>query len=242
MDIKNVLVLIPARGDSKRIPKKNIRILNGKPLIQHTIDYAAQSPIATRIIVSTDSQEIADISIKCGAESPFLRPKEISEDATSDYPVVEHCLNYLQLEDGWVPEVVIFLRPTQPYRIKGEIEKAIEILNKNKDIDCVRTTQPVCYPPQWMKKINKESLIEPFHVDMSEYQYTRSQELPQTVFCDGYVDAIRMDSLNKFKKIVAGNVYAIHRDNIYFIDIDDEKDWEYAEYIFENKLKCANEK
>ena len=88
-----------------------------------------------------------------------------------------------------------------------------------------------------MKKINEESLIEPFCENVSEYQCTRSQDLPRTVFCDGYVDAIRTSSLNKFKKIVAGNVNAIYRDNIYFIDIDDKKDWEYAEYVFKNKLK-----
>ena len=83
-----------------------------------------------------------------------------------------------------------------------------------------------------MKTINQESLIEPFHPDMKKYQYTSSQELPKTIFCDGYVDAIRVESIKKYKKLIAGNVYAIHRDNICFIDIDDEKDWEYAEYIF----------
>jgi len=228
----NVLVLIPARGDSQRIPNKNIRILNGKPLIQYTIDYALKETTDARVIVSTDNNNIAKVAMQCGAESPFLRPKDISGPETPDYPVVEHCLKYLQQEDQWEPEILIFLRPTQPYRIKGEIQKSIEILNKNNNIDCVRTTQPVCYSPYWMKKINEESLIEPFCEDVNEYQYTRSQDLPRTVFCDGYVDAIRVSSINKYKKVIAGNVYALYRDDIYSLDIDDEKDWEYAEYIF----------
>ena len=226
----NILLLIPARGGSQRIPKKNINPLLKKPLIQYTIDYALKSKIDARIIVSTDNQEIANIAEYCGAEVPFLRPQNISQDATPDYPVVTHCLDYLQ-EDGWTTDIVVFLRPTQPYRINGEIEKAIEILNNNKSIDCVRTTQTACYPPYWMKTINKKSLIEPFHPDMNKYRSTRSQELPKTVFCDGYVDAIRVESIKKYKELFAGNVYAIHRDDIYFIDIDDEKDWEYAEYI-----------
>jgi len=227
----NILLLIPARGGSKRIPNKNIKFLLDKPLIQYTIDYALKSTIEARIIVSTDNQEIANIARQCGAEVPFLRPQSISQDGTPDYPVVTHCLDHLQ-EEGWTTDIVVFLRPTQPYRINGEIEKAIEILNNNKSIDCVRTTQPVPYPPYWMKTINQESLIEPFHPDMKKYQYTSSQELPKTIFCDGYVDAIRVESIKKYKKLIAGNVYAIHRDNICFIDIDDEKDWEYAEYIF----------
>ena len=229
---KNVLILIPARGGSKRIPRKNIRKLNGKPLIQYTIEYALQAELNARIIVSTDDMEIAEVSRQYGAETPFLRPNEISEDETLDYPVVAHCLDYLEREDMWVPDIVVFLRPTQPFRIKGEIEKAIEILNKNSTIDYVRTTQPVCYPPYWMKRINSNSLIEPFHDDMEALQYTRSQDLPNTVFCDGYVDAMRVSSLINYKKMFAGKVYAMHRDEIFFIDIDDEKDWDYAEYIF----------
>ena len=227
----NILILIPARGGSKRIPRKNIRILHGKPLIQHTIDYALQAEINARVIVSTDDQEIAKIARQHGAEVPFLRPDYISTDAASDYSVVEHCLNHLKKEK-YFPDVLIFLRPTQPYRIQGEIEKALEILNNNENIDCVRTTQPVRYSPYWMKKINQESLIEPFHLDMAEHQYSRSQDLPSTVFCDGYVDVFRVNTIIKHRKMAGNNVYAIHRDGIYFIDIDDEKDWEYADYVF----------
>jgi len=233
---KNILILIPARGGSKRVPRKNIRRLNGKPLIQYTIEYAKQANINARIIVSTDDREIAKISEECGAEVPFLRPKEISEDRTPDYPVVRHCLDFLKKKDEWSVDIVVFLRPTQPFRINGEIEKSIEILNRDTSIDCVRTTQPVCYPPFWMKKINNNSLIEPFHSDMKAYQSTRSQDLPTTVFCDGYVDAMRVSSIIKYKAMVPGNVYAMHRDDIYFIDIDDKKDWDYAEYIFK-KIK-----
>ena len=83
----NILLLIPARGGSKRIPNKNIKFLLDKPLIQYTIDYALKSTIEARIIVSTDNQEIANIARQCGAEVPFLRPQSISQDGTPDYPV-----------------------------------------------------------------------------------------------------------------------------------------------------------
>ena len=111
-----VLGIIPARGNSKRVPKKNIKNLDGKPLICHTIDAAISAKIIDRLIVSTDNEEIAKISNDYGAEVPFLRPADIAEDHTPDQPVFEHVLNKLYEDNNYKPDVVLNLRPTSPFK------------------------------------------------------------------------------------------------------------------------------
>jgi CMP-N,N'-diacetyllegionaminic acid synthase len=226
--------MIPARGGSKRIPNKNIKILDGKPCIQYTIECAKEAGIS-RIIVSTDSPQIAEIAKRFGAEIPFLRPAELSGDRVLDFPVVEHCLDFLEEHENWVPDLFIFLRPTMPMRKSSEITKCLEILELNSAVDCVRTTCPVPYPPYWMKRINEEGLLEPFCEDMRPYQYTRSQDLPETIMCDGYVDVCRVAAIRKYRQIVAGNILACHQKDRNFVDLDEDKDWLYAEYLMKNK-------
>ena len=108
----NVLGVIPARAGSKRVPGKNIRLLNGVPLLVYSIRAAKQSSRISRIIVSTDDPGIAEISKKAGADVPFLRPEALSQDTTPDKPVLQHALNHIKYEEGTVPDGVVILRPT----------------------------------------------------------------------------------------------------------------------------------
>src|SRR5688572_24739345 len=133
-----VLALIPARGGSKGIPRKNIRSFAGYPLIAWSIAAAKQSELVTRVIVSTDDEEIAKVAREWGAEAPFLRAAEISQDKTTDLPVFEHALKWLEDVEGYRPDIIIQLRPTSPIRPKGMVDEAIRILQNNKDADCVR--------------------------------------------------------------------------------------------------------
>src|SRR5215217_5248674 len=111
-----ILALIPARGGSKGIPRKNIRHFAGYPLIAWSIAAAKQSEFIMRVIVSTDDEVIAAMARECGAETPFLRPAEFAQDKTTDLPVFEHALNWLGENEGYHPEMVIQLRPTSPIR------------------------------------------------------------------------------------------------------------------------------
>ena len=224
------LAIIPARGGSKRIVNKNIRILAGKPCINYTIECAKQAGIS-RIIVSTDSEEIAEISRNCGAETPFIRPKELAEDHVLDFPVVEHCLNFLENKEGWVPDLLVFLRPTMPLREPKEIVECLQLLKSRSDIDSVRTSCPVPYPPYWMKRRTKKGLLVPFCEEVKAYQYKQSQDLPETVMCDGYVDVSRISSIRKYKQVVAGKILSYFRKNQFQVDLDEEKDWQYAEFL-----------
>ncbi|MDO9301125.1 MAG: acylneuraminate cytidylyltransferase family protein, partial [Anaerolineales bacterium] len=135
-----VLVLIPARGGSKGIPRKNIRLFAGYPLIAWSIAAAKQSELVTRIIVSTDDEEIAAVAHEWGAETPFLRPAEFAQDKTTDLPVFEHALKWLDAErlEGYRPDVIVQLRPTSPIRPRTMVDDAIRILLEHADADWVR--------------------------------------------------------------------------------------------------------
>src|SRR3989344_749868 len=111
-----ILALIPARGGSKGVPGKNIRLLAGAPLIAHSIRAAQESNYIDRVIVSTDDEKIAEVARIYGAEVPFLRPKEFAQDLTPDYPVFEHCLQWLAANENYRPDIVVHLRPTGPLR------------------------------------------------------------------------------------------------------------------------------
>jgi CMP-N-acetylneuraminic acid synthetase len=110
------LALIPARGGSKGIPRKNIKSFAGYPLIAWSIAAAKQSSLVTRVIVSTDDEEIAAVAREWGAETPFLRPDELAQDKTTDLPVFEHALKWLEDVEGYRPDIVVQLRPTSPFR------------------------------------------------------------------------------------------------------------------------------
>ncbi len=140
-----ILALIPARGGSKSIPGKNIKPLAGYPLIAYSIAAGKAAQRINRVIVSTDDQEIAAIASRYGAEVPFLRPTEFSQDNTPDLPVFQHALAWLAKEESYHPEIVVQLRPTSPFRRTWHIDNAVDLLLENPDADAVRT---VCLPFQ----------------------------------------------------------------------------------------------
>lgn len=131
METKNnisIVAIIPARSGSKRLPEKNIKLLNGKPLIAYTIEAARKSKYLDRIIVSTDSKEIASIAEKYGAEVPFIRPKYLATDRTPGISVVKHLANWLIKNEEYKPDVMVILQPTSPLRKTEDIDNAIELL------------------------------------------------------------------------------------------------------------------
>lgn len=123
-----VLALIPARGGSKGIPRKNITPLGGKPLIAWTIEAARAASAITRVVVSTDDAEISDVARAHGAEVPFLRPGDISDDAAPALPVIRHALHALQTLDGWTADAIAYLQPTSPFRDGQHIDDAVALL------------------------------------------------------------------------------------------------------------------
>ena len=131
-----VLAIIPARAGSKGLKNKNIKLLNGKPLIAYTIMQAKKSELISKIVVSTDSDEIATISKQYGAEVPFIRPKEFSYDNSLTYDVVQHCIDFFNDRQD-IYDIILLLQPTTPFRPFTTIDKAIEILLNDKSFDSV---------------------------------------------------------------------------------------------------------
>lgn len=228
-----IISLIPARGGSKGIPRKNIKLLNGKPLIGYTIDASNNSKMIDRTIVSTDDKKIANISIDLGAEVPFMRPAALAEDNVLDFAVIEHALDYLINVEKSQPDILVYLRPTMPTRSSIEIDEVINRLLQDEKADCVRTTRPVVYPPYWMKKINSSGYIEPYDEHVFPFAMKRRQDLPNVVICDGYVDAARVKSILQKNEFPPGKKLSFYRENIPFIDIDTMEDWDYCNYFFQ---------
>ena len=138
-----ILCLIPARSGSKGISNKNIRLLNNKPLLTWSIEQAKNCKHNMKIIVSTDSEEYKTIALKWGAEVPFLRPKEISKDLSTDYEFIIHALNWLKENQHYCPDIILHLRPTQPHRKVGDIDKCLKIFIENiNDYDSLRSIVP----------------------------------------------------------------------------------------------------
>ncbi|MEK7090571.1 MAG: acylneuraminate cytidylyltransferase family protein, partial [Patescibacteria group bacterium] len=133
-----ILGIIPARGGSKGVPGKNIRNLAGKPLIAWTIEIAKQSNLLTRLIISTDSEEIAKVAEKYGGEVPFLRPAEISGDLATDVEFLNHALDFLKQKENYEPDIILRLPPTSPLRTAAHIDQGIQKLLDNPDADSCR--------------------------------------------------------------------------------------------------------
>ena len=136
---QGMYAIIPARGGSKGVPKKSIALLCGFPLIAYSIAAAKLSKKIERVIVSTDSEEMAEVARSFGAETPFMRPAEFARDTSPDIEFVEHAISWFQKNESSVPEFLVHLRPTTPLRIPEDIDRAIEMLAKHKDATSLRS-------------------------------------------------------------------------------------------------------
>ena len=187
-----VLALIPARGGSKGIPRKNIIQIAGRPLIAFSVEQGLESKLITRVIVSTDDPEIAEIAREWGAEIPFMRPPEFAQDLSSDIDTFRHALLWLQENEQYIPDLVVHLRPTGPVRRVELIDKAISLMLQHPEADSLRS---VCWPIQTPYKMWRivdgylELLLEVEGVP--EAHSMPRQMLPEVFWQNGYVDIIR---------------------------------------------------
>jgi len=236
----DILALIPARGGSKGIPHKNIRSFAGYPLLAWSIAAGLQSKSVSRVIVSTDDEEIASVAREYGAEVPFMRPSELAQDRTLDLPVFEHALKWLEDIEGYKPDIVVQLRPTSPIRPTEMIDSAIKILIENPDADSVRGVVPAGQNPYKMWKFNgyDKPLHPLLHVDgVTESYNAPRQILPQTYWQTGHIDAIRTKTISHKKSLTGDVVYPYVIDQRYTVDIDTLADWEkYETLVYQGGL------
>jgi CMP-N-acetylneuraminic acid synthetase len=221
MSIKSkVIAVIPARGGSKSVPKKNIQLLRNHPLISYSIAAGLKALCVDRVIVSTDSEEIAAVARKYGAEVPFMRPAELAQDETPDFPVFEHVIDWLKDNEGYVPDIVVQLRPTSPIRPIGCIDEAVRILESDPDADSVRGVVPSGENPFKMWKHEGKYLQPLIKLDMYESYNMPRQKLPETFWHSGHIDVMRTSTI-KIKKSLTGDiVLPVFIDPEYTTDID----------------------
>lgn len=241
--MKDILALIPARGGSKGIPRKNIRSFAGYPLIAWSIAAAKQSALVTRIIVSTDDEEIAAVAREWGAEVPFLRPAELAQDKTTDLPVFEHALKFLEEVEGYYPGIIVQLRPTSPIRPKGMVDGAVSILLNHKDADCVRGVVPAAQNPFKMWRFNGED--KPLHPllelgGIPEPYNAPRQILPPVYWQTGHIDAIRLATITNKKSLTGDVIYPLMIDPKYTVDIDTPADWVKYEAVIYGGLDVVS--
>jgi CMP-N-acetylneuraminic acid synthetase len=225
-DLK-VLGLIPARGGSKAVHKKNVHLLNNKPLIAYTIETALNSGCLDKVIVSTDSQEIADIALKYGAEVPFIRPAEFAQDDTTDLPVYQHAIKWLEENAGYSPEIIAWLRPTAPLRSGEDIRNAIQLL-RDKKTDWVRSVCEAEHHPYWMYKLN-DVQMEPFIDGIDVKKYYRRQLLPPVYRLNGAVDVTWRATVMEKQLLYSGSISGYVMPHDRSIDIDSLIDFAIAE-------------
>jgi len=191
--LSKVLALIPARGGSKGIPRKNVMVLAGKPLIAYSILQAQTSRRVNRVIVSTDDEEIAGVAKQWGAEVPFLRPAEYAQDLSPDIDVFRHALTWLNEKEGYVPELVVHLRPTGAVRRVELIDEAVDLLAAHPEADAVRSVRLALQTPYKMWRIAPDGYLEPVLrlEGVPDCQSLPRQQLPLVYWQNGYVDVIR---------------------------------------------------
>lgn len=229
-----VLAIIPARGGSKGIPHKNIRSFAGFPLLAWSIAAGTQSKAVTRLIVSTDDEEIASVARTFGAEVPFLRPAELAQDKSLDLPVFEHALGWLKEKEGYQPQVVVQLRPTSPIRPRDCVDRAVKTLLDHEDADCVRGVVPAGQNPHKMWRIpNENGPMTPLLTveGMPEPYNAPRQVLPQIYWQTGHIDAIRSSALLTKRSLTGDRIYPLIIDPRFTVDIDNLGDWAKYETI-----------
>lgn len=237
-----ILGIIPARGGSKSIPRKNIKDFCGKPLIYWTIAEAKKSKYITRVIVSTDDREIAEVARLLGAEVPFLRPPEISGDLATDVEFILHALNFLKEKEKYEPEMVLRLPPTSPMRTAEHIDEGIKVLIGTKGADAARPISEAPKHPYKLWKIGDDKkLLEPF-LPKSFTGFDEPHNLPRQLFPKAYIHTGAMDvmwtkTVRELKSTSGKKLAYFFMDAADSINIDSPADFEYAEFLMNKRLK-----
>ncbi len=223
----NVIAIIPARSGSKSVPHKNIRDLAGKPMLAYSIDHGKESKYINRIILSTDSPKYAKIGEEYGAEVPFLRPEEYATDSALDIEVFHHCLSYLKKSEGVVPDIVVQLRPTYPIRNVSDIDKMIEILIENPEVDSVRSIAPATEIPYKMWHMDERGGLSPLMKDIPECYNMPRQSLPTVYYQNACIDVVRGKVILDGYSMSGACIYGYPMEKNY--DIDTEEEYKRAE-------------
>jgi len=230
----NILSLITARGGSKSVPGKNIKHLAGKPLIAWTIEVALQCKELSRIIVSTDDEKIAEVARQWGAEVPFIRPVELSQDDSSHISVVLQAIHWLEEKEGYCPDYIMLLQPTSPFRTVEDIQQTIQ-LAKNHDAVAVMSVCEATKHPYKTYKVNENGTLEYFIPSNVGYKYR--QALPKVYEENGAIYLNKRLSLLHDQTFLPPGTIAYVMPQERSLDVDTPWDFYVADLVLRNQWK-----
>lgn len=226
-----ILAFIPARGGSQRVPQKNLKLLKDKPLIAYTIEAAKKSRLVNRIVVSTDSEEIAAAAKRYGAEVPFLRPESISQSDSTEMQFFEHALDWFMENENYEPDLIVLLYPTSPFRKPETIDKAVEEILKHPEADSLRSIR-LCSEHPYKMWIIEEGYLKPFVKGEDSNIHTLSYQLLPTVYIQNASIYITKPSTIRKKKSPTGDIIIpFIMDKLESIDINTPLDFKFAETV-----------
>lgn len=237
-----VLGVIVARGGSKSIPKKSIAPCAGKPLLYYTIEAARRSKLITRLIISTDDVEMAEVARSYGVEVPFMRPKTLAEDTTPDLPVFQHVLEELRMRELYVPQAVVHLRPTTPLKSAADIDRGITLLLENKQATSVRSVCEPLHTPFKMYDVDDDTgMLTPLLTKAHPAVFAKHKEpfnmprqaLPAVWRHSGYVDVIRPHVITALDSMSGSRILPLYFDAWRDIDIDSPKELDMAARVIQ---------
>jgi len=228
-----ILAVIPARGGSKSVPRKNITLIAGKPLIAYTVQEALKVHTISDLVVSTDDEEIRRVALSFGAKAPFLRPFELATDSALTAPVLEHCLAYMEKSSGELYDAVLMLQPTTPLRRAEHIEEAIKILSDSNCDSVVSVVSVQGFHPLRMKRMIGNRIIN--YIDQGFEDMRPRQVLPPVYIRNGAIYLSRRSVLVEGHHIVGENCIGFHMSSEDSINIDDLIDLKMAEFLIQSR-------
>ncbi len=230
---KSILAIIPARGGSKRLPRKNVIDLAGKPLIAWTIEAALGCSFIDEVIVTTDDVEIAEVSKRYGASVPFMRPAIFASDTATSFDTIKHAIDFYRDNFSKKFDLIVLLQPTSPLRSAHNIYEAIELLEE-KSADAVVSVCETDHSPLWMNTLPNDLSMNNFLRD--DVKNIRSQDLPRNYRLNGAIYICQADRLVVEKSfIIFNNIFAYIMNKDTSVDIDDSFDLKVANFLFHNR-------
>lgn len=227
------VAIIPARGGSKSIRRKNLVPFAGQPLVVHSIRHALQAQSVDRVIVSTDDEEIRAVALAAGAEVPFLRPADLAEDHVLDLPVFAHALSFLAEAENFRADIVVHLRPTAPHRLAGWIDTAVRLLRERPEADSVRSVSAPDKHPYRMFRIATDGYLDPIMKHEHPEPYLlRRQDLPAVYYYNCVIDVTRPATIFGKQSMTGDRILPYVMDPGEVIDIDTTRDLQIARFLF----------
>jgi N-acylneuraminate cytidylyltransferase len=232
-DGRRVLAVVPARGGSKSIPRKNVRLLAGHPLLAWSVAAGVQAQTVDRVLVSTDDPEIRAVALRCGADAPFLRPAALAADDTPDFPVFEHAVAWLEREQDWHADIVVQLRPTSPLRPPGLVDAGVALLACDPGCDSLRAVSaPSQTPYKMWRQEPGTPYLRPLLGDGGPEAYNRPrQELPPALWQTGHLDVFWTETMRAKRSLTGDRILPITLPGRYSLDIDTLEQWDFAEWL-----------